>query len=284
MMIKDFFRKARKPLSEMILQATRELGKCYSRLELASSKLGKRDKELFDACSFYLKKGSKARATVYANEIAEIRKVLSILQHTQLSVERAILRLDTLKVASPTFESLKAVFGDVRNALGLVANVMPSITPEIDNLNSAIGEILQDTQFNLSVPAPLVVNDPTTEAILKEAANFVEQELESRIPEPPPEAKIPEPVKPRRPLIALAADGSEVLLSKDGSTIANNGSSDAFDACSNPVLEELVIDYIERNNGEMNVTRCAEELNVPPAKVFEALESLSRKGKIRIEQ
>ena len=283
-MIKDFFHKSGKPLNELIPKTTRELGKCFSRLELASSKLGKREKELFDLCGFYLKKGSKERATVYANEIAEIRKVLSILQNIQISVERAILRLDTLKVASPTFESLKEVFGDARNALGLAANVMPSIMPEIDKLNSSIGEILQDTQFGVSMPAPLGVNDPTTEAILQKAATFVEQELQSRIPEPPTERKIPETVKPIRPLIALAADGSEVFLSKDGSTTTRNGSSNNFDTCTNPVSEELVIDYIERNNGEMKVIRCAIELNVSPAKVLGALESLSKKGKIRIEQ
>ncbi|MCW4019685.1 MAG: hypothetical protein NWF14_00425 [Candidatus Bathyarchaeota archaeon] len=281
MLIKDFFHKARKPFSEIILETARELGKCYSRLELASSKLGKRNKELFNVCIFYLKKGSKARATVYANEIVEIRKVLSILRHTQLSVERAILRLDTLKMVTPTFESLQAAFCDVKNALGLVAGVMPSITPEMAKLNNVVSEILGDTQLNLTMPTPLTINDPTTEAILQEAASLVEQELQSRIPEPPLETKIPRPLRPSRPVVALAAGGSEVYLGEDGSPIASNGSG-TFDTSSTPLLEELVMDYVERNNGDMNVPRCAEELNLPSAEVFEALEVLSRKGKIKI--
>jgi len=283
-MIKDFFLKPKKSLTEIILQTTRELGKYYSRLELASSKLKKRDKELFDACSFYLKNNSKSKATIYANEIAEIRKILSILQHIQLSVERAILRLDTLKVISPTLESLKEVFGEVRNALGLVANVMPSITPEIDRLNNVIGEILEDTQFNLTMPAPLVFNDPTTEAIIQEAASFVERELQEKIPEPPVETKIPKPEKPRRPLIALAAVGSQAYPAEEVSVIKDDTPLGDRDKSSLFLLEELVMDYIERNNGEMNVTKCAKELNVPPAEVFAALRSLSKKGKIKIEQ
>jgi len=283
MMIKDLFHKSGKPLSELVLQTTRELGKCYSRLELASSKLEKRNKELFDACSYYMRKGSKARAAIYAKEVAEIRKILAMLQHSQLSVERAILRLDTLKVISPTLDSIKGVFGDVKNAIGLVSNVMPSITPEINNLNAAINEVLVDTQFYLDMPEPVVVSGPASEAILQEAADFVEQDLAKRIPEPPMETRIPRPAKPIRPLIALAADGSEAYLGEDGSLIRMDRPTLILDGPSILLSEELVTDYIERHNGEMNVAKCARELNLPPAKVLEALDALSRKGKIRIE-
>jgi len=283
MMIKDLFRRSGKPLNELVLQTTRELGKCYSRLELASSKLEKRNNELFDACSYYMRKGSKARAAIYAKEVAEIRKVLALLQHSQLSVERAILRLDTLKVISPTIDSIKGVFGDVKNAMGLVSSVMPSITPEIDQLNAAINEVLIDTQFNINMPEPVVVDGPATEAILRQAADFVEQDLQKRIPEPPAEIEIPKPAKPIRPLIALTTDGSEAYLGEDGSLIKIDTPAVVPDARSILLKEELVTDYIVRHNGEMNVTRCAKELNLPPAKVMEALDALSRKGKIKVE-
>jgi len=282
-MIKDLLRRSGKPLSELVLETTRELGKCYSRLELASSKLEKRNDKLFDACSYHLRKGSKARATIYAKEIAEIRKILAMLQHTQLSVERAILRLDTLKVISPTLDSIKGVFSDVKNAIGLVSGVMPSITPEMDSLNAAINEILIGTQFNLDIAAPVAVSEPAAEVILQEAADIVEQRLQKRIPEPPAETSIPRPAKPIRPLIALATDGSEAYLGEDGSLIRIEGPRITPDGPSILLKEELVMDYIERHNGEMNVTRCAKELILPPKKVLEALDALGRKGKIRIE-
>ncbi len=283
-MIKDLLSRSGKKLGELVLKSTGELAKSYSRLELASSKLEKRNRELFDACTFHLKKGSKARAAIYANEIVEIRKLLAMLEHTQLSVERAILRLETLKVMSPTLESLKGVFGDVKNALGLVSNIMPSVTPEISNLSTTINEILVDTQFDMTMPAPVAVNEPNTEAILQEAADFVEQDLRTRIPAPPVETEIPRPVRPVRPLIALAADGSDTYVSEDGSPIGENRPPRIPRGPSILLAEELVMDYVERHNGQMNVTKCARELNLPRGKVYEALEALSRKGKIKIEQ
>jgi len=283
-LIKDLFQKGRRSISEVVLEATTELGKYYSRLEFAASKLGRRDQELFNACSYHLKKGSKARATIYANEIVEIRKILTVVRQTQLAVERAILRLETLKTAVTTFESLKGVFVDVKKALGLVANIMPAITPEMDKLNRAISDVLDETQVSLTAPEPLILNDATTEAILKEAADFAEQELQSRIPEPPVDLEIPRPVKSTQPLVALTADGSEVYFGEDSSNIGSDGSPNAFDGPQNLLSEELVMDYIERHNGEMNVKKCAQELNLPPVKVLEALEALNRKGKIKIEK
>ena len=282
-MIKDLFRRSGQPLTELVLQTTRELGKCYSRLELASSKLEKRNSDLFDACSYHMKKGSKARATIYAKEIAEIRKILAMVQHSQLSVERAILRLDTLRVISPTVDSIKGVFGDVKNAIGLVSGVMPSITPEMSRLNTAINEILVGTQLSLDISTPAVVAEPAAEGILQEAADIVEQDLQKRIPEPPVETRIPKPAQPIRPLIALAADGSEAYLGEDGSLLRLDKPKIVSEGPSILLKEELVMDYIERHHGDMNVDKCAKELNLPPAKVLEALDALGRKGKIRIE-
>lgn len=278
-MIKDIFGKNRKPLNEILLEAISELGKYYSRLELAYLKLAKRDRELFEECTSYLSKGMKNRAIIYANEIAEVRKIMSFVQGVQISIEKAILRLETLKAVTPTLEDIKGVFSEVKSALGDIAKVMPSLTPELNNLMNSINDLIITTEMNLKVSEPIVVKDEATEAILKEASDFLRQEVEKKIPEPPREISIPEPpdevaIKPR---IALTVDGSEFYVDVDGSIIGERESS------SNVLAEEIILDYIERNNGEMNISKCAKELNMSPAKIMAVLESLSKKGKIKIE-
>ncbi|MEM2960531.1 MAG: hypothetical protein QXU67_02890 [Candidatus Bathyarchaeia archaeon] len=266
-------------MNETLLEAISELGKYYSRLELAHAKLSRRDKELFDECASYLSKGMKNKAIIYANEIAEIRKFMSIIERVQLSIEKAIIRLETFKAVTPTLEDIKGVFSEVKSALGDVAKVMPSLTPELNNLMSSINDLIMTTEMNLAPPEPIVVKDEATEAILKEASDFLKQEIERRIPEPPAELHIPEPAKAVaiKPRIALTIDGSEVYVGADGSIIDERSSS------TNALAEELILDYIERNSGEMNISKCARELNMSPSKVMEILESLSKKGKIRIE-
>jgi len=278
-MIDKILRRNQRSLTEMILEASRELGKGYSRIELVCSKLSKRNRVLFDECVFHMKKGSKARASIYANEIAEIRRILSILEYTRLAVERAILRLDTIKVITPTLEPLQEAFKEVRNALGLVANVMPSMTPEISKLNNVVNEILGETEFNLSMPMATPVNNPDTESILREAASLVEEEIKTKIPEPPLEEKSVFS-KIDKPLVALSITNQGAYSDKADSRIVKKSTFDV----SSFLTEELVMDYIERNNGDMNVARCARELNMPQEQVLQVLESLKKKGKIKIQQ
>lgn len=286
-MIKKIFSKNRRSISELILEATRELGKCYSRIELMCSKLAKRDRELFEACVFHIKNGSKARASIYANEIAEIRRILSVFEYARLAVERTILRLDTLKVISPTLEPLQETFMEVKDAIGLVANVMPSMTFEINKLNSVVNEILKDTEFNLSMPEVTVTGHPDAEAILREAASLVEEELKTKLPEPPLKEEKTEAsslIKADRPLVALSvADRGEYKEEGFSENDSEKAAERPFDV-SLFLTEELVMDYIERNGGEMNVARCSKELNMPRDQVMRALESLKKKGKIKIQQ
>ena len=284
MMIDKILRRGRRSINEAILEATRELGKCYSRIELVCSKLAKRNRELFDTCVFYTKKGSRERATIYANEIAEIKRILSILEYTRLAVERAILRLDTIRVVSPTIEPLQEAFKEVRNALGLIANVMPSMTPEIDKLNSVVNEILEDTEFNLSTPIVTAMKDPDAESILHEAASIVKKDLETRIPKPPLENEEIMLSKVNKPLVALSiADHGSYSDINAHESDSKKDVKGTFDI-SSFLAEELVMDYIERNNGDMNIARCARELNMPHDQVLQVLESLKKKGKIKIQK
>lgn len=278
-MLKEIFGRAKKPLSEILLETISELGRHYSRLELAYNKLAKRDKELFNECVSYLSRGLRNKAVVYANEIAEVRKLMAIVQGMQLTIEKAILRLETFKTVTPTLEEIRGVFGEVKDALENAAKIMPSLTPELNGLMKSINELVATTEINLAPPEPAVIKDEGTEAILKEAADFLKEEIERRIPEPPKELLLPEyaeavAVKPR---IALTIDGTEAYVDADG-TVISEGSDH-----TSTIAEELVLDYIERNNGEMNISKCARELNMSQTRIMEILESLSRKGKIRIE-
>ena len=276
-MIMGALGRSKKPANEVLLEAIRELGKYYSRLELAYTKLTKRDRELFDECTSHLSRGLKNKAIIYANEIAEIRKIIKVIQGVQLNLERAILRLETLRTMTPSLEDIKGVFGEVKGVLEDVARIMPSLTPEINNLTSSINDLMMATEINIVPPEPLAVKSEAAEAILKEASEFLRQEIERKIPEPPEDIPAPKPSEAIKPRIALTIDGSEAYIGEDNSVIGEINDQ------MNTLAEDLILDYIERNNGVMKISKCAEELNMSKTKVMQILESLSRKGKIRIE-
>lgn len=271
--------------NDLILPTLRELSKQHSKLEFVTNNLQKRDKDLFEICKSSLEKGQRERATIYANEIAEIRKVLSVIANTKLVLEKAIVRLETIKEICPTMSELRGLFGDVKNVLKLVTEVMPIITPEIDTLNNLVTEILSTTQPG-SVPIiePIVIKDGPTEAILQEAAEKVGQDLMQKMPEPP-KAITSGPTETTKPMIALTTSGSEIYPNTAGDPFLTNSQySHPTPENSSSLIEELVLDYIYRHEGELDITRCAEELGIQQNEVLSMLDILNSEGKIRIQQ
>ncbi len=272
--------------NDLILQTLRELSRQYSKLELIAVNLRKRDKDLFEICKSSLERGQRERAVIYANEIAEIRKTLSVVTNTKLVLEKAITRLETIKEICPTMNELKGLFGDVKNVLKLLTDAMPVINPEIDALNNLVTEILSTTQVGSTPPIePIVIKDASSEAILREAAGKVEEDLMRKIPEPPMTTIASSPGKIAKPMIALTTDGAEIYKGMtENPSIFNNQYSQTDLKDSDSLREELVLDYIYRHRSEMNIAQCAEELAMSQNEVLNMLDVLSAKGKIRIER
>lgn len=273
-------------LNDLIPQAIRELRKKYSRLELVDIRLRGRDKDLFEICKSSLEKGQEEHAAIYASEIAEIRNILSVTTSTRLVLEQVITRLETIKEICPAIKEIRGLFGDVQNVLKLLTETMPVMTPELDALNNVVTEILSTTQAGPVMPIePMVVKDASTEAILREASGIVEEELMRKIPEPPVVTSVSSPSTIAKPMIAVTTGGPGIYqkVMQDPSFASRQNSQPALKD-SNSLSEELVLDYIYRNKGEIDIAQCAEELGMSQNEVLNVLDLLSTKGKIRIEQ
>ena len=50
-----------------------------------------------------------------------------------------------------------------------------------------------------------------------------------------------------------------------------------------PCLEDVLLEYVRKTNGEVDLSRCSSELQTSNEEIERALESLGTKGKIKIE-
>ena len=51
----------------------------------------------------------------------------------------------------------------------------------------------------------------------------------------------------------------------------------------NPALEDVLLEYVRKTNGEIDLGRCSSDLQTSNEEIERALESLGTKGKIKIE-
>ncbi len=173
------------PLKEKIATSIYRLRVQENKLEAASSRMMHQDRELFGKVVAAQVSGDHARAAMYANECAEVRKMAKTVLRCQLALEQVTLRLETVEE-----------FGDVAVMMAPVASVVHSIKSQISGLVpevgfelSEIGETLNDmvVEAGETVGQSYDSEVPNGEAqrILGEATAISEQRMREKFPDLP---------------------------------------------------------------------------------------------------
>jgi division protein CdvB (Snf7/Vps24/ESCRT-III family) len=282
------------PIREVATKSICTLKIQQNKLEQASFRLKERDRILFETCMGALKKNNKEKAAICATEIAEVRKLVKFLYNVQLAIERVIMRLETIKELGDVVADLKPALKLLQGVSQELFQVLPDVSSELSNVNSTIQETLQATK--LTADENLVPVGKKTEAgeeILKEVSCFMEQKLSETLPEPP----AAEPLKsktPIREMVALTTSSSQVFGRKvteesgfdPEKTLITYRKSEIKEISlkvQKPPLEEVLLEYVRKTNGEIDLGRCSDELNTSNAEIERALENLGTQGKIKIE-
>ena len=263
------------------------------KLEQASHRLKKRDRGLFESCMSALKKNNKQRAAMCANEIAEVRKIIKFLYSVQLAVERVVLRLETIKELSDIVIDLKPALNLLKNVSSDLFQVLPDVSNELNTVNETIQETLYSTK--ITVDESLIPVGQKTEGgqkILHEVSTLLERKLVDSLPEPPMFSS-KETESPIKELVALTAsssgmtegetnefvrDASKALFSYKKSEI-----KEISFKVEKPSLEDVLLEYVRKSNGEIDLTRCSSDLKSSNEEIQRTLETLGTKGKIKIE-
>jgi len=82
-------------LKQQIINAVYRINTQIHRLDYSLGKLQIYDKQLFEKVVNALVEGDKTRATMYANEVAEIRKMAKIILTVKYALEKVKIKLDT---------------------------------------------------------------------------------------------------------------------------------------------------------------------------------------------
>ena len=288
-----------RPIGEVILQSTRQLKTQRVKLEQATIRLRQRDEVLFQECVAEISRNRQDRASIRANELAEVRKLLLMITQCQLALERVILRLETIKEVAEIMADLSPALKSLRAVTENLVNVMPDVAQELENINVSISDTLATTHLNSSpeLIAPLAKKTEAGEEILKEVSSFLEEKLTEQLPAPPVSMD-PQEVKPQKTqenmtkkMIALAATCSEISQPGDDSEEAQSLftykdvhlRSVTIQRQPQSSVEDTVLEYA-KNKGEIDVDQCAHELSVPQDEIERALESLGKKQKILIHR
>ncbi|MEM0313650.1 MAG: hypothetical protein QXQ41_03780, partial [Candidatus Bathyarchaeia archaeon] len=130
-------------------------------------------------------KHDMARANVFANELAEIRKMEKMIMHARLALEQIVLRLRTVTELGDVVSTLGPAISVLRVVQSGMTNVFPEAERELGQISNLLSGIIVEAGQSTGLSINFETANEDAQKILAEAAAVAEQKIKDKFPELP---------------------------------------------------------------------------------------------------
>ncbi len=155
------------------------------KLDGSMAKIRDRDAALFAKTVAAVQKHENQRASMFANELAEVRKVGKMLTQSRLAFEQIVLRLNTITELGDIVTTLAPATSIVRNIKQDIVGLMPDAEGEIGEVSSLLSGILVDAGSIGGYTMNFETANEEAERALSEAAAVAESRMKEKFPDVP---------------------------------------------------------------------------------------------------
>ncbi len=173
------------PLKPRLEDAIRAIQTQVARLDATSTKLRERDAAIFSKVVTSIQKHDTQHASVYANELAEVRKMTKMVTSSKLALEQIVLRLNTVSELGDIVVTLAPAMGVIRSVKSGIISVLPEAEREINEISGLLSSILVDAGQTSGSTLNFEAANEDSERILAEASAVAEQRMKEKFPDLP---------------------------------------------------------------------------------------------------
>jgi division protein CdvB (Snf7/Vps24/ESCRT-III family) len=156
-----------------------------NKLEQLYNRLHERDRRLFEYVVNYYLKHDLNRANVYANEIANIRRLARVVMQSKLALEAIKLRLDTVKDMGDITVAMLPAAKIIKEVKSKLVGIMPEAENELTEIQNAITGILTEVGHAPTSQFTFETYSDEAEKIMNEAKVMAERKLKEAFVEIP---------------------------------------------------------------------------------------------------
>jgi len=174
-------------LGGKIVYSIYKLNSEIAKIERFLNNLKNREKELYNAVIEAKMRGDEIRASIYASEIVELRKIIRTLEVSKLSLERTLLKLRTIHQLGDIAKAaaqIEPMIRDVKKSLG---KVMPEISWELEGVReSLLTAVSEIASYSIEEPStePPFTTSSEAKSVLEEAKREAERRVKKKFPKP----------------------------------------------------------------------------------------------------
>ncbi len=256
----------------------------YHKLQETVLRLQKKDRDMFQRCIAAQLSKDFARAQLYAAECSEIRKMAKIVIGSEIALERAIIRLQTVEQLGEILVQLMPVVSVIEETKDKIEGVIPEVASELGMVHSMLDDTVRETGTLQLKDSDIVLQDAEAQKIFEESSAYAEQKIREQFPELPSTGQNKEAV--------LESEGTDIVVDPPNATThplqetlektqdLAKTLTDSIQLLSSRVYE-YIVDHA-RDDGKLNVNDCARFLGVERDDVMKAVEALREEKRIVI--
>ncbi len=259
--LKEKVLRRKPPIKEMLINILYQLDTQLNRLRHADTGMRSRDKLFFEKCIESQVKGDTIHSVMYANECAELRRMIQTIYGCELAIEQATLRLQTIEELGDVILAIGPILSIIKDTKGRLSGVVPSVAGKLDEINGSLQGLVKQVGTVENHETRLQATNEATK-ILNEANIVAEEKIREKFPQLPELQVVQEKPSDKPGLVPLTATPGD--------------SADPIDA------ETKMLEYVKACDGELVLSQCAADLGLSPDKVKESIENLVKAGKITL--
>lgn len=137
---------------------------------------------IFKDCTKAVLNKDSARAKIYANECAEVKKMSNTLLRSQFAIEQVVLRLETIEEFGDIAVEMSPVAGVINSIRGPLTGVVPEVSYKLGEIGDTLNDLVMEAGGVTSTSFSVMSSGGEAEKILKEANVIAEQKTKDRFP------------------------------------------------------------------------------------------------------
>ena len=173
------------PLKVQIEEANRQIRLLIAQLDGTVGRIRQRDSTIFKNVVSSLAKHDTQHAAVYANELAEVRKMGKMVTQAQLAMEQISLRLGTITDLGEIASTLAPAVSVIKGMKDSLRLALPEADKEISEISGLLSNVLIDASTTGGISLNFDAANEDAQKVLEEAALVAEQRMSESFPEIP---------------------------------------------------------------------------------------------------
>lgn len=173
------------PLKPRLDAAIRALQLQIQKLDIANQRFQERDRAIFSKIVEAYSRHDMDHAKIYANELAEIRKMSKMLMQSRMALEQIVMRLSTVTELGDIVATLAPAMGVIKTVKSGISSLLPEAEKELGDISTILSSILVDAGQTAGLAINFETANEDAMKILSEAAAIAEQKVKEKLPELP---------------------------------------------------------------------------------------------------